>query len=70
MYNTQCHAHHALVGLKNGHMHKHLTQNGEPQRDSCWMQKQKKTCSFVFAARSALHVPDSTATDTGQDTDT
>ena len=31
-----------MVGLKNGHIHKNLTKNGEPQRYSWWTQKTKK----------------------------
>ena len=31
-----------MDGLKNGHIHKNLTQNGEPQRYSWGTQKKKK----------------------------
>ena len=31
-----------MVGLKNGHMRKNLTTNGEPQRSSWETQKKKK----------------------------
>ena len=31
-----------MVGLGNGHIHKNLTKNGEPQRLSWGMQKKKK----------------------------
>ena len=32
----------SMVGLGNGHIHKNLTKNGEPQRSSWGMQKKKK----------------------------
>ena len=31
-----------MVGLKNGHICKNLTQNGDPQRSSWGVQKKKK----------------------------
>ena len=31
-----------MVGLKNGHIHQHLTLNGEPQRYSWGTQKKNK----------------------------
>ena len=39
----------SMVGLKNSHIHKHLTQNCEPQRYSWGTQKKKNTsqcCCF------------------------
>ena len=36
-----------MVGFKNGHIRKYLTQNGEPQRHSWETQKKKKTLVVV-----------------------
>ena len=41
-----------MVGLKNGHIHKNLTPNGESQRSSWGMQSKKKKKGF-----STWHFP-------------
>ena len=46
----------SMVGLKNGHIHKNLTQNGEPQKSSWGVQKKKKKkrLRYSFWLLSAL----------------
>ena len=38
----------SMVGLRNSHIHKNLTQNGDPQRSSRGIQKKKNSQSLFF----------------------
>ena len=44
----------SIVGLKNGHIRKNVTQNGEPQRSGWGMQKKKKGRTATPAASALL----------------
>ena len=38
----------SMVGLKNGHIRKNLTQNGEPQRNSWERRRRRLPCMFLL----------------------